>query len=79
MTVAADGLSDEEFAAIENPTPSHPPEDANWLSRFELTERSGKTVTSERSAGAALRGELFLQHLSQHLHSAESEAEGIAG
>lgn len=49
--VAADGLSDEEFASIENSTPSHPPEDANWLSRFELTERSGKTITSDDLLG----------------------------
>lgn len=36
---------------IENSQPSHPPEDANWMSRFELTERSGKTVTSEQLLG----------------------------
>lgn len=48
---AADGLTEEEIAAIENPTPSHPPEDESWLSRFELTERSGKTVSSEDLLG----------------------------
>jgi len=31
---------------VENPTPVKPPEDANWLSEFELTERSGETVSS---------------------------------
>src|SRR6056297_3524295 len=36
---------------IENPTPTHPPEDEDWLSRFELTERSGETVTSEDLLG----------------------------
>ena len=48
---AADGLTEEEVAAIENQTPSHPPEDESWLSRFELTERSGKTVSSEDLLG----------------------------
>jgi protein SCO1/2 len=33
-------------AAIENRTPSHPPEDEEWLSKFELTERSGEIVKS---------------------------------
>lgn len=36
---------------IENLTPSHPPEDEEWLSRFALTERSGKTVRSEDLLG----------------------------
>lgn len=40
-----------DFDSIENPTPSHPPEDEEWLSRFELTERSGKTVKSEDLLG----------------------------
>lgn len=48
---AADGLTDEEIAAIENPTPSHPPADESWLSRFELIERSGKTIKSEDLLG----------------------------
>ena len=36
---------------IENPDPTHPPEDEEWLSRFELTERSGKLVKSEDLLG----------------------------
>lgn len=36
---------------VENMLPSHPPEDEEWLSRFELTERSGKTVKSEQLLG----------------------------
>ena len=36
---------------IENPEPTKPPEDEAWLSRFELTERSGKTVKSEDLLG----------------------------
>ncbi len=36
---------------IENPDPSHPPEDAAWLSRFELIERSGKTIKSDDLLG----------------------------
>ncbi len=35
----------------KTPRPSHPPEDEEWLSRFELTERSGKTVKSEDLLG----------------------------
>ncbi len=35
----------------ENPDPSHPPEDEVWLSRFELTERSGETIKSEQLLG----------------------------
>lgn len=46
-----DGLTEDEVAEIENPTPSHPPEDENWLSRFELTERSGETVRSDDLLG----------------------------
>lgn len=34
-----------------NPDPTYPPEDEVWLSRFELIERSGKTVTSEDLLG----------------------------
>ncbi len=48
---AAEGLSDEEIERIENPTPARPPDDESWLSRFELTERSGKTVNSEDLLG----------------------------
>jgi protein SCO1 len=36
---------------IEDSLPTHPPEDEEWLSRFELTERSGKTVSSEDLLG----------------------------
>ncbi len=43
--------SSEAIDSIENPTPSHPPEDEEWLSRFELIERSGETVTSEDLLG----------------------------
>ena len=43
--------SPEQIAKIENPDPSHPPEDEEWLSRFELTERSGRTVSSESLLG----------------------------
>lgn len=38
-------------SAIENPTPTHPPENQQWLSQFELTERSGKTIKSEDLLG----------------------------
>ena len=40
-----------DAGSIENPLPSHPPEDEAWLSRFELIERSGKTVKSEDLLG----------------------------
>ena len=36
---------------IEKPEPIKPPEGEQWLSRFELTERSGKKVTSEELLG----------------------------
>ena len=48
---ADEEISEEDIAEIENPNPSHPPEDEEWLSRFELTERSGKTVKSEELLG----------------------------
>lgn len=38
-------------AAVPNNTPSRPPEDAEWLSEFELTERSGETVSSDDLLG----------------------------
>jgi len=37
--------------AAENPQPAKPPQDEAILSRFELTERSGETVTSEELLG----------------------------
>ncbi|MEM9643745.1 MAG: SCO family protein [Planctomycetota bacterium] len=37
--------------AAVNATPSKPPEDEHWLSRFELTERSGEQVSSEDLLG----------------------------
>ena len=43
--------NDNPNGPIENPDPVKPPEDEPWLSRFELTERSGKTVTSEQLRG----------------------------
>jgi protein SCO1 len=50
-----DGPSIEDdptaFAEIENPDPSHPPEDEEWLSRFELIERNGELVKSEQLLG----------------------------
>jgi protein SCO1/2 len=49
--LAADGLTEDEIAAVGNDTPSHPPEDAGWLSQFELTERSGKTIKSDDLLG----------------------------
>ncbi len=36
---------------VENAMPSHPPEDEEWLSKFELTERSGEQVASEDLKG----------------------------
>lgn len=36
---------------VENASPTKPPEDEDWLSRFELTERSGETVSSEDLKG----------------------------
>lgn len=42
-------LPDRE--SVRNDAPSHPPEDAQWLSEFELTERSGEQVTSEQLLG----------------------------
>ncbi|QDT02495.1 hypothetical protein K227x_08720 [Rubripirellula lacrimiformis] len=46
-----DGEPAESPDEIENSTPTKPPEDEEWLSRFELTERSGKLVKSEELAG----------------------------
>lgn len=39
------------LSEIENPDPSHPPDDEEWLSRFELTERNGELVKSEQLLG----------------------------
>jgi len=36
---------------IENAIPAKPPEDEEWLSRFELIERSGETISSEDLKG----------------------------
>ena len=41
----------EQDSATENTMPSRPPEDEAWLSRFTLTERSGKEVSSEMLLG----------------------------
>ncbi|TWU59365.1 hypothetical protein Poly51_21530 [Rubripirellula tenax] len=46
-----DGPAATDPNEIENATPTKPPEDEEWLSRFELTERSGKTIKSEDLAG----------------------------
>ena len=43
--------SDVDPSQVENPDPSHPPDDQTWLSRFELIERSGQTVKSEDLLG----------------------------
>ena len=48
----ADEADQVDAAEIENAEPSKPPEDEEWLSRFELTERSGETVTSDDLLGA---------------------------
>lgn len=44
-------IDEDDIASIENPDPVRPPEDEAWLSRFELTERSGETVRSEDLLG----------------------------
>ncbi|MCO8120317.1 SCO family protein [Stieleria sp. TO1_6] len=41
-----------DASQIANDEVAHPPEDEAWLSRFELTERSGKLVNSEDLLGA---------------------------
>ena len=41
----------ESHGSSENPDPVKPPEDEPWLSRFELTERNGETVSSESLIG----------------------------
>lgn len=46
-----EATTEEAIEEIEDPNPSHPPEDEEWLSRFELTERSGETVKSEQLLG----------------------------
>lgn len=46
---SADGTF--EPGEIENPEPARPPEDEEWLSRFELIERSGEKVSSEDLLG----------------------------
>ena len=42
---------DADSAPISNDEVARPPEDEAWLSRFELTERSGKLVQSEDLLG----------------------------
>lgn len=37
---------------VENAMPTKPPEDEQWLSRFELVERSGSELSSEELKGA---------------------------
>ncbi|MEM9586182.1 MAG: SCO family protein [Planctomycetota bacterium] len=46
-----DPSAEVDEAAIANDDPSHPPENSGWLSRFELIERSGKTIASEDLLG----------------------------
>ncbi len=41
----------EALSNIVNPDPSHPPDDEEWLSRFELVERNGELVKSEQLLG----------------------------
>ncbi len=41
----------DALSNIENPDPSHPPDDEEWLSRFELIERNGELVKSEQLLG----------------------------
>ena len=41
----------DALSNIENPDPSHPPNDEEWLSRFELVERNGELVKSEQLLG----------------------------
>ncbi|HBV65872.1 MAG TPA: SCO family protein [Rhodopirellula sp.] len=41
----------DALSNIENPDPSHPPDDEEWLSRFELVERNGELVKSEQLLG----------------------------
>ena len=43
--------NDDPTGPTENPDPVKPEEGDNWLSSFELTERSGDTVTSEQLKG----------------------------
>jgi protein SCO1 len=50
MTPSGDAIVDTK-TPIENPEPTRPPTDEAWLSRFELTERSGETVSSESLKG----------------------------
>lgn len=47
-----DGLTEDEIPSIENAEVSHPPEDEAWLSRFELVERSGESISSEDLLGS---------------------------
>ena len=49
---AIDGLTEEEIASITNTDVSRPPDSEDWLSRFELTERSGELISSEDLLGS---------------------------
>lgn len=46
-----DGPAAEDPSEVENSMPSYPPEDETWVSEFELTERSGETVSSDALLG----------------------------
>ena len=48
---AAAGDEDQAPTRTEAPPPYVPAEGENWLTRFELTERSGQTVSSEQLKG----------------------------
>ena len=50
-SAAPDQAFAQESGEIENSTPTHPPEEEAWLSRFELTERSGENLSSEDLLG----------------------------
>jgi protein SCO1 len=50
FTPSGDAIVDTR-TPIENPEPTRPPEGEAWLSRFELTERNGETVSSDGLKG----------------------------
>ncbi len=51
LVYSNDDPEDVDPSSVENPNPSHPPENESWLSRFELIERSGKAVSSDQLLG----------------------------